>query len=184
MISRGSAAIFQEDFIDCLADLCQLSKCLASKFDSLSVKAARAGGWSGLSEQDRSNFQYASALVLTAQQMRNCGEYSAAKPYVDKAAEILNCDCGCAENNTPMPLSGAGVVGTDLGYEYSGSSLLLTSSTGDGVELPVADDTHDGLLSSTYKTSVDNSISSIVADVSDINDLISNAGIVGINIVS
>ena len=104
LISRGSAALYAEDFIDCDPKICNLVKCLASKFNALKNKSERVGGWSGLSAQDQSNFAYASTLVNLAQMLRNCGKYAAAKPYVDEAADILNCDCGCTSTNTPTPL--------------------------------------------------------------------------------
>lgn len=104
VISRGSAAIYIEDAVDCDPNICQVVKCLASKFSALKAKAAKVGGWGGLSDQDRGDFEYASTLVSLAQQLRACGEYAAAKPYVDEAKTILNCDCGCAENTKPTPL--------------------------------------------------------------------------------
>lgn len=104
IISRASASIYKENPVDCDPKMCAVVKCLASKFDNLKAKAVKVGGWSGLSEEDLGNFQYATALVTLAQQLRVCGEYDLAKPYVDEAKNLLKCDCGCAENTNPTPL--------------------------------------------------------------------------------
>lgn len=104
LISRGSAKVYIENYVDCDPDLCSLVKCLAAKFQSLKNKASKSGGWAFLSPQDSANFYYSQTLVNLAQMLRKCGDYDAAQPYIEEASTLLNCDCGCTPNTNPRPL--------------------------------------------------------------------------------
>jgi hypothetical protein len=185
--SFGSTNLYISIDVDCDPNMCSTVKCLASKFDKLEAKATRLGGWFNLSPQDKGDFEYASTLTLLAMQLRTCGENNMAKPYIAKAKALLNCDCGCSDSTGPQPIgsaNGSSSVPTNLSYEYDGASLIVDSSTGSGVTLPVATDSANGLLSSTDKAALEDAITDIAtaqSDISDINSIISTADLIGIN---
>jgi len=103
-ISRGSARIYAENYVDCDPNLCALVQCLASKFQKLKNQAVSLGGWFYLPAQAQADYQYASTLISLGQNLRNCGEYEQAAPYIAEAATLLNCNCGCSDTTGPKPL--------------------------------------------------------------------------------
>ena len=105
LISYGSAYIYAENYVDCDVNLCALTQCLAAKFQSLKSQSQAAGGVEYLPQNVWANFQYAQSLVVIASQLRNCGLYDAAQPYVNEASTLLSCDCGCDQNTNPQPLT-------------------------------------------------------------------------------
>jgi hypothetical protein len=103
-ISMGSAEIFVEHFVDCAHDICGVVKCLADRFDALLAKSVHYGGWYALPPAEVGNYNYAQTLIVLAQTLNKCGEFTRGKTYLDKAKVLLNCDCGCADNDLPKPL--------------------------------------------------------------------------------
>ena len=104
VISKGSAAIFIEVLADCDANMCGVVNCLIERFNTLSARAKKAGGWGNLDTQLVANFRYVESLVNLASLARNCNNSTQGKVYINEAKELLDCDCGCANTTTPKPL--------------------------------------------------------------------------------
>lgn len=186
----GSANLYVVIDVDCDPNMCSLVKCLSAKFQSLKAKADKLGGWAMLSATERGNFDYAQTLVGMAMQLRTCGENQMAKTYINEAKPLLNCDCGCSDTTGPTPINNLQAVAaqTNLSTDYDGANLVVLSSTGSDATLPVADGSHNGLLSAAYKTSIDDALASLASDITaaegditTINNIISVADLIGIN---
>lgn len=95
--------------IVCSRNICKLLLCLKSKLDSFVALAGKKGGYDALPQELRDEWESLQIYLFLYTSFANCGDWQQADRYFDKLQALLNCDCGCDDQNgsTPIPVTPA-----------------------------------------------------------------------------
>jgi hypothetical protein len=92
--------------ITCDSDLCDITACLAAKFNAVEAKANKVGGWSNVPPALIDSWARAQAAMDVYLAYVECGNFNKASTYLAIVKEELDCGCGCDDNtDTPKPYS-------------------------------------------------------------------------------
>lgn len=112
--------------ITCPADICDFMSCAQSALAALELRACSFGGLNKLSLQDQANYMkimHNTMMLLTGQ---GCGNSTMVNTAIANLEALVDCDCGCTENDSPKAIGGA--EGADITAWVSISNTSYANS--------------------------------------------------------
>lgn len=93
--------------VTCPANICDFITCVQTAMAALELQACNFGGINKLSLQQQSNYfklMHNSMMLLAGQ---GCGNSTMVNTAITNLEALIECNCGCDENDAPKPIGGS-----------------------------------------------------------------------------